>query len=305
MKANAAMKATSAVYLYPLKDMNDYSDHSWNMEGLRVFLSRPEHKKDFIQYPFRSDSYWVALVLNGSLTIQLNGEEQVINENSMLIIPPHVVRQFDEAPNNTCNAACVAFTPDFMLDTGLSQRHIDLFEYLFNSHSTHLRLASEDASRFLTMITMLQEKNFSREHHPFATEVVRHFFNVFQFELAGLYHKHSNQKKAVHDHKEEIVWRFLGLLSKHVKSERNLLFYANRLYVTPKYLTQTVKKLTGKTAGKYIDELVIVEAKNLLRDPALTIAQVADLLYFSDQFFFSKFFKRYTGITPSVYRKSV
>jgi len=66
-----------------------------------------------------------------------------------------------------------------------------------------------------------------------------------------------------------------------------------------------VKKLTGKTAGKYIDDLVIVEAKNLLRDPSLTIAQIADLLYFSDQFFFSKFFKRYTGITPSDYRKSV
>jgi AraC-like DNA-binding protein len=49
---------------------------------------------------------------------------------------------------------------------------------------------------------------------------------------------------------------------------------------------------------------VIVEAKSLLRDPSLTIAQVADMLYFSDQFFFSKFFKRYTGITPSDYRKS-
>ena len=64
-------------------------------------------------------------------------------------------------------------------------------------------------------------------------------------------------------------------------------------------------KLSGRTAGDYIDELVIVEAKNLLRDPSLTIAQVADRLYFTDQFIFSKFFKRYTGITPSDYRKSV
>jgi AraC-like DNA-binding protein len=295
---------TNAVYLHTLKDMNDYSGHSWHMDGLRVFLSKSEHKKDFIQYPFRSDSFWIILVTHESLTFQLNGEEVVLDENSLLIIPPHVVRQFS-GPTNNCQAACVAFTPEFMLDTGLSQRHIDLFEYLFNSHSTHLRLTPEDASRFLTVITLLQEKNFSRQHHPFAAEVVRHFFNVFQFELAGLYHKHSNQKNTIHDHKEEILWGFLALLSKHVKTERNLLFYANRLYVTPKYLTQTVKKLTGKTAGKYIDDLVIVEAKNLLRDPSLTIAQVADLLYFSDQFFFSKFFKRYTGINPSVYRKSV
>jgi YesN/AraC family two-component response regulator len=162
----------------------------------------------------------------------------------------------------------------------------------------------EDASRFMNVITMLREKNFTESDHPFTAEVVRHFFNVFQFELAGLYHKYSNQKNTVHDHKEDLLWRFLALLSKHVKTERSLQFYANRLFVTAKYLTQTVKKLSGKTAGEYIDELVIVEAKNLLRDPSLSIAQVADRLYFSDQFFFSKFFKRFTGITPSDFRKS-
>jgi AraC family transcriptional activator of pobA len=298
------MKVASPVHLHSIKDMNDLMGHSWHMEGLKVLIKKPEHIKPSFAYPFRTDSYWVLLVIQDSLTIQLNGEEHVVKENDLLIIPPHMVRQSDGAAN-TCKAACVAFTPDFLLDTGLSQRHIDLFEFLLNSRSTHLHLASDDASRFMTLITLLQEKNVSRENHPFSAEVVRHVFNVFQFELAGLYHKYSNQKKTVHDHKEEILWKFLGLISKHIKSERSLLFYANRLYVTPKYLTQTVKKLTGKTAGKYIDDLVIVEAKNLLRDPSLTIAQVADLLYFSDQFFFSKFFKRYTGITPSDYRKSV
>ncbi|MFL5744839.1 MAG: helix-turn-helix domain-containing protein [Niastella sp.] len=296
--------ASSPVYLHSIKDMNDLTGQSWHMEGLRVLIKKPEQSKPAFAHPFRTDSFWILLVLHDSLTIQLNGEEHVVRENDLMIIPPHVVRQSDGTANN-CKAACVAFTSDFLLDTGLSQRHIDLFEYLFNSRSTHLRLAPEDASRFMTMITMLQEKNVPRDQHPFAAEVVRNFFNVFQFELAGLYHKYSNQKKTVHDHKEEILWRFLALLSKHVKTERSLLFYANRLYVTPKYLTQMVKKLTGKTAGKYIDDLVIVEAKNLLRDPSLTIAQIADLLYFSDQFFFSKYFKRYTGITPSDYRKSV
>jgi AraC-like DNA-binding protein len=284
--------------------MNDLTGHSWHLEGLKVLIKNPEHAKPAFTYPFRTDSFWVLLVTHDSITIQLNGEEHVVKENDLLIIPPHVVRQSNGGAND-CKAACVAFTPDFLLDTGLSQRHIDLFEFLLNSRSTHLRLAPDDASRFMNLITLLRENNLPRDQHPFSAEVVRHFFNVFQFELAGLYHKYSNHKKTVHDHKEEILWRFLGLLSKHVKTERSLLFYANRLYVTSKYLTQTVKKLTGKTAGKYIDDLVIVEAKNLLRDPSLTIAQVADLMYFSDQFFFSKFFKRYTGITPSEYRKSI
>jgi AraC family transcriptional activator of pobA len=297
------MKTSSPVHLRSIKEMNDLTGHTWNLEGLRVFIKKPDPDNTHFSQPFRTDSYWVLLVLHDTLTIQLNGEEHVVKENDLLIIPPHVVRQANEIENN-CKAACVAFTPDFLLGTGLSQRYVDLFDFIFNSSGMQIQLAAEDASRLMAVINMLREKNFTENDHPFTAEVVRHFFNVFQFELAGLYHKYSNQKKTVHDHKEELLWRFLALLSKHVKSERSLQFYANRLFVTPKYLTQTVKKLSGKTAGEYIDELVIVEAKNLLRDPSLTIAQVADLLYFSDQFFFSKFFKRYTGVNPSEYRKS-
>ncbi len=296
------MKSVSPIHLRTIKEMNDLTGQSWHLDGLRVFIKKPDPDKIHFSQPFRTDSYWVLLVTQDSITIHLNGEEQIVKENDLLIIPPHVIRQADDV-EDTCKAACVAFTPDFLLGTGLSQRYIDLFDFLFNSGSMHIQLGTDDAARLMTVISMLREKNFAEGDHPFTAEVVRHFFNVFQFELAGLYHKYSNQKKAVHDHKEELLWRFLALLSKHVKSERSLQFYANRLFVTPKYLTQTVKKLSGKTAGEYIDELVIVEAKILLRDPSLTIAQVADLLYFSDQFFFSKFFKRYTGITPSDFRK--
>lgn len=291
------------VYLHTIKDLGDMAGHSFYPDGLQVMLSTSRPKKPSFQHPFRSDSYWVVLVMHDSFTIELNDEEFVVKENNLLIIPPHAVRHSAGAPDS-CNIACVAFTPEFLLDVGISRRHIDSFEYLFKNPGTLLQLTQEDASRFMSVITMLQEKNFAEGDHPFAAEVVRHFFNVFQFELAGLYYKYRNYKKLVYDRKEELLWRFLSLLPEHVKTERSLQFYANRLYVTPKYLTQTVKKLSGKTAGKYIDDMVILQAKNLLRDPALTIAQVADHLDFSDQFFFSKFFKRYTGLTPSDYRKT-
>lgn len=293
--------------LHTIKDLKDIAGQSWYPDDLQILLRKPKSHEHSFQHPFRSDSYWVVLVTGNvshdALSIQLNSKEYVLRENDLLIVPPHTVRQPSDT-EHSCDLACVAFRPDFLFETGISQRHIDSFEYLSCSPCTHLHLSAEDASRLMTVIRMLQEKNYSGEDNPFAAEVVRHFFNAFQFELAGLYYKYTNQKKVAHDRKEELLWRFLTLLPEHVKTERSLQFYANRLYVTPKYLTQTVKKVSGKTAGKFIDDLVIVEAKNLLRDPSLTIAQVADRLDFSDQFFFSKFFKRYTGVTPSDYRRS-
>ncbi|MDF2193397.1 helix-turn-helix transcriptional regulator [Paraflavitalea sp. CAU 1676] len=295
------MKAT-AVYQHSIKDLIEYTGHSWYPEGLQVMVARPEPAKPPIQHPFRSNAYWVILVTAGEIAVQLDGSEHIVKENNLMIIPPHVVRQ-SAGPGECCAVACVIFTPEFLMDAGIRQQHIDSFKFLAGDPCTLLELSAADATRFKGVITQLQEKNFYEGDNPFAAEIVRHFFNVFQFELAGLYHKYSNQPNIVYDRKKDLLWRFLALLPGHVKSERSLQFYADRLYVTPKYLTQTVKKLSGQTAGTYIDNLVIVEAKNLLRDPALTIAQVADQLDFSDQFFFSKFFKRYTGTTPSEYRK--
>lgn len=292
--------------LHTIKDLVDIAGHSWYPNDLQVFLRKPERHEVSFEEPFRSDSYWVALVSDdigqNSLTIRLNSKEYVLGANDLLIIPPYALRQPSDGETR-CGLACVAFTPDFLFETGLSQRHLDSFEYLNRSPCTHLHLSAADAARLMTVIRLLQEKNFTRDENPFAPEVVRHFFNVFQFELAGLYYKYTNQVRVVHDRKEELLWRFLNLLPVHAKTERSLQFYADQLYVTPKHLTQTVKKVSGKSAGKYINDLVIAEAKNLLRDPTLSIAQVADQLYFSDQFFFSKFFKRYTGVTPSDYRR--
>jgi AraC-like DNA-binding protein len=97
----------------------------------------------------------------------------------------------------------------------------------------------------------------------------------------------------------------LKLLREHVKEQRSVNFYADMLYVTPKHLSMCVKEITGKTCGEIIDEMVVAEAKALLHNSELTIGRVADELNFSDQYFFSKYFKKRTGMSPMNYRMAV
>lgn len=82
-------------------------------------------------------------------------------------------------------------------------------------------------------------------------------------------------------------------------------FYASLLHVTPKHLSEVVKAQTGRTAGEWIDQSVILEAKVLLQQKELSISQVADALHFSDQSVFGKFFKVNTGVSPLAYRQSL
>ena len=94
------------------------------------------------------------------------------------------------------------------------------------------------------------------------------------------------------------------MLFEHCKEQHVVTFYAEKLFITPQYLSLILKELTGKSANKWIADALIVEAKMLLKAPQATVQQVADILHFSDQSTFGKFFKKHMGISPMEYRKS-
>jgi AraC-like DNA-binding protein len=100
----------------------------------------------------------------------------------------------------------------------------------------------------------------------------------------------------------ECVERFLELAEKHFKTERQVGFYAEKLHITPKYLSQIIKANTGKSANDWIDDYVMLEAKALLKSSKLTIQQISDELNFADQSIFGKYFKRLEGVSPKEYR---
>jgi AraC-like DNA-binding protein len=104
--------------------------------------------------------------------------------------------------------------------------------------------------------------------------------------------------------KEELLDGFLQLLTKHVREYHVVTFYAEKLFITPQYLSLILRELTGRSANKWIDDALITEAKILLKTPLATIQQVADTLNFSDQSTFGKFFKKHIGMSPMEYRKS-
>ncbi|WP_176844610.1 helix-turn-helix domain-containing protein [Mucilaginibacter sp. P25] len=106
------------------------------------------------------------------------------------------------------------------------------------------------------------------------------------------------------DHSSLFI-RFRNLLVKQFWRHRSVSFYSSNLNVSPKYLSEVIKKETGKTAGAWIDNAIILEAKVLLQNKDLSIQQIADKLNFSDQSVFGKFFKNQEGISPLEYRKSL
>jgi YesN/AraC family two-component response regulator len=168
-----------------------------------------------------------------------------------------------------------------------------------------LYLDTTSTPGIVTLLSLFQHKGSLNEKPPLYDESLRYAFSLLVLEIASIFNSKKIDMPSSVTRKEHLTFQFLKLLREHIKENRSVNFYANILYVTPKYLSKCVKEVTGKTCGEVIDEMVVTEAKVLLDDYSLTIGQVADELHFSDQFFFSKYFKKHTGTSPLHYRTAV
>jgi len=294
------------------------SIHNYTISDVSIDAGRKYLAKDFLTFrndelkpseekfgrPLRSDHFSIGLVIAGEGHFQVNLINYHIKKNSLLLIPFNVIHQLQKV-NDEFIVIVVNFSHDFLAQARFSEKHIPSFGFFSTQNNPYLMLQEEDADALYEVMKMLHKTDDPEYEHPFKTEIIHHSFNIFMFEVAALFKKYRPNEQVQLTRKEEIVSSFVKLLFQHFKEERGVQFYADALYLTPKHLTKMVKELTNKTCGEMIDEIVIIEAKVMLDDLGLSVATVAQQLQFSDQFFFSKFFKKHTGINPSKYKGAI
>lgn len=270
--------------------------------GISVFNDMNLADFDNIRTNFRSDFTTILLVKKGKLSGAVNREEYTLTPNSLLLVSPSSSKKMISI-DKTAVVSVVSFTLDFLVTIGMPPAKMELYDYFTTRYSPHWKLSKEDAHTISEHFNQLalRTDNLLRKQ-PFAKELLHHTFFLLLYELALLSTKYQEQKTLNVSRKESLVISFTNLVQLQFRHQRNLQQYAEQLFVTPKYLTETVKEMTGKNAGEVIDDFVMLEAKLLLDDPKLSISQVAELLHFSDQSFFGKFFKRHSGYSPKEFR---
>ncbi|WP_207515353.1 helix-turn-helix domain-containing protein [Longitalea luteola] len=108
---------------------------------------------------------------------------------------------------------------------------------------------------------------------------------------------------ATNNYNTVVLRNFQKLIDQHYKEKKLTKDYAAMLYITPNHLNALCKDVTGRSAGELIRDRILLEAKRLLVNARLSISQIAAELQFMDNSYFSKFFKKYVGVTPEVFRK--
>jgi len=162
---------------------------------------------------------------------------------------------------------------------------------------------SEDDLNLLRTYYYILRKVVENSENPHRKDIVKHLMIAFYYHSSSWLHK-LPQNEVLPAKQNDIAERFMKLAETHYRAERLVSFYADKLSLTPKYLSQLIKTETGKSANTWIDDYVILEAKALLKSSRFTIQQISDELHFADQSVFGKFFKRKVGQSPKEYRNS-
>lgn len=275
-----------------------------------LFIAELQYESDMdvIEYPCRFNGYIAFFCYQGRFDVDLNLRTFQVREGSLFLYTPgNIVRASAISQKDKKN---VKFTIIAVSNDLMRQTHFD-FNKLYNES---LRLLEdpcvlingterEICRKYLDLI-----REISASQVPNIKDAVAALISSTFYMMGALWAdkltlaRKQNENKSLRS--KAVFEDFLALVRDNHNKERSLSFYADKLYLTPKYLSKLVKNVSGKSAHEWIDSFVISEAMNMLKYSDMSIKSIVWELNFPNQTTFYRFFKANTGMTPSEYRKS-
>lgn len=248
--------------------------------------------------PFKVDVITAVICTKGTMQGAVNMKNYTAEAPCLFIILPDQILQF-ESLSEDFKGYFIVMSQRFANNLFLNvQERFPL--YLSVNDNPWTPLSDGELEGMMYYYNMLKT-TLKMTENPHRTEIVKHLTQAFFYGLSYQYHKlPENEKKSK---QELLVEQFLTLVQTNFKEQRGVEFYADKLCLTPKYLSKLIKDNSGKSAAEWIDNYVVLEAKALLKSTNLTVQQLSDELNFPSQSFFGKYFKRHVGVSPKEYRK--
>lgn len=253
-------------------------------------------------YPIRLKGYSLIFVLSGEITIGINYLSHTLKKNTVMQVYP------DDIIEHTAYSAdfkgyliihSAELKKEIMaMTSGIRLQQAGQLKKLH----TRQELNEEESLRLRKQVELIKSYIPDKEHVYHSYVIKNQIINLF-FDLDNCrWHRYGDGELGL-SRSETLRQRFRELLMEECRMHREVTFYADKLCVTPDYLSKVVREYDGQSAAKWIINAVITETKILLREPDKTISQIAMELNFPDQSTFGKFFKRNTGLSPLEYKK--
>jgi len=239
------------------------------------------------------------MCIKGKANIRIDLKEYELSENTILtIFPERIVDVISGSDDLVLEILFFSF--DFISDMHIPTDH-DLPKLM--SKYPLLKVSKEDMQDLLEFHTFIAKQYNRKDTTYLRINIIKGLLYALLSRIGIIYlSMREDEKRDLSSHQEELLQRFLTLLREHHKEHQKVSFYADKMCLTSKYLSTTIKKLTGKSILAWVNFAAIMEAKILLRTTNLTVTQISENLNFPNSSFFGRLFKKHTGLTPLEYR---
>ena len=274
---------------------------SFECEIITLHQLQSRNLNHSLTQPQRLHFYLVIFVTAGEGQHLIDFQPYPYQKGTLLFVAENQVQQFQ--PQQTANAFLLLFTKEFFYQTTEDQELLQNYRLFdFSLQLPILQLTEAEQGIFLRLFEEIQNECATIITENFNEEIVRSLLRVLLLKAARL--KRARTLPDTLPYYEDFS-RFREQVEQNFNSSRNVQDYAHALGFTAKKLNQLTRIILNKTPKEFIDERVLLEIKRLLVHTRLSVGEIAYRSGFDEATNLVKFFKRYTGQTPTEFRTTL
>ena len=264
----------------------------WN----KILFFKSLSDYSFAQY---ADSVLHILCTGGNMSFSFQDVRyNVVPGDYVILTNPALASDFSESAD--FDAVIMSLSEAFITSMAI-QSNYGIIGHMSLLQNPVMKLSPHDYRICLEDMWKLHER-LNETQHLFREEMLGHLLLVHILDLYDI-HAKSQAERNISERNGDLLRRFVELLyHKEYTQNRNLAHYASRLCITPHYLTEVCKKVSGKPATYWIDRFTTHEIARLLLQKEIPLKEIADRMNFSSLSYFSRYVQKQMGVSPSEYR---
>ncbi len=243
----------------------------------------------------------MALCLNGEAHYTIDTHKQHVKPGDLFFVSErHIIDNYHASNNFEC--LCIMVSTTFYHDFVQNVKNVSSL-LLFSMNNPVVKLTAFEIKTYTAYYQTLREK-IVNTGHPYRTNLVKALLLAMFYDMSGVIYRVEKQRHKTPPRIESFFAAFIRELEQNYKMERRVSWYAERIGITPKYLSEVVKMVSKRTPTEWIDNYVVLEIRVLLKNTSKSIKEISDELHFPNQSFMGKYFKDHTGLSPMQFRKN-
>jgi len=280
---------------YPIYNIQRFNCNSVNSDLYINTFKNHLIDHNFLEEPHRHNSYVLLFFTKGSGTHEIDFDIFTIQPGSMFFLQPGQMHHWNLSDDVE---GFVIFYSQEMYNLYFGQKTIG--EYPFYSSMGNKPEMVFDMSESKAILPYFESLILETQTiQLLKQDKIMNLLDIIHIEIARKYSETYFHE--AHSYNVKIK-NFEVLLEQNFKIEKAASFYASRLNITLKHLNRICNEILQKTTTEVITDRVILEAKRMLMDKKFTINEIASELGFDDYSYFTRLFKKHTGMTPTNFR---